>query len=496
MITRSNKGIRLLVVEPLDLERVIHKSKRAVDTLQETIDSVKIQASIDTIHPPSIDTIHLMLIDSIDTIPLVSENTIRPGTVHRGTVHMDTVHPMSIDTVYLKSIDTVYSLLIDTVHSLSIDTVYHASIDTVHCDTVHYNTVHLGTVHPNIVYPVKNDTTCGETEKIEVFILKVDENEMLRNEEGRTRNSAGQLINTQGAVIPDVIVVAEMNEFDLSREWYDWVGQYPFHGLPHQDPRSHIEELEYLVSRSEQNEVSEYHMLCKIFPYSIYGDAFNWFSQLQPGSITSWDDIERAFLYKFLYDAEATRKKEKNDKWDRFLASLDEEYMIPIHLLDEIMAKRDEQHGFGEPSKAKEAETSYPTSTLNDTSTSTSIDGTTSTSSDDKTSTSIDITTSSSIHSGHVLEQKEFDVCEILRDGDITTRSDKSGEKKRTNWKKRKRIKDGPQVSLIPRFSDGVRKSRVRSRCFSKPFAKLRALLIAEMIDKGEESMEEAFTQE
>ncbi|KAF2597416.1 hypothetical protein F2Q68_00009918 [Brassica cretica] len=64
------------------------------------------------------------------------------------------------------------------------------------------------------------------------------------------------------------------------------------------------------------------------------------------------------------------------------------------------------------------------------------------------------------------------------------------------NWKKRKRIKGDPQLSLIPHFSDGVRKSIVRSRCFSQPFAKLRALLIAEMIDKGEESMEEAFTQE
>ncbi|KAL0772025.1 hypothetical protein Bca101_037176 [Brassica carinata] len=44
--------------------------------------------------------------------------------------------------------------------------------------------------------------------------------------------------------------------------------------------------------------------------------------------------------------------------------------------------------------------------------------------------------------------------------------------------------------------SNGVRKFKVRSRCFSQPFAKLRALLIAEMIDKGEESKEEAFTQE
>ncbi|KAF3485639.1 hypothetical protein F2Q69_00053755 [Brassica cretica] len=59
---------------------------------------------------------------------------------------------------------------------------------------------------------------------------------MLRYEEDRTRNSDGQLINAQGAVIPDVIVVAKMNDFNLSREWYDRVGQDPFQGLPHQDP--------------------------------------------------------------------------------------------------------------------------------------------------------------------------------------------------------------------------------------------------------------------
>nr|VDD35730.1 unnamed protein product [Brassica oleracea] len=115
-------------------------------------------------------------------------------------------------------------------------------------------------------------------------------------------------------------------------------------------------------------------MLCKIFPYSISGDAFRWLSQLQPRSVTSWDDIERAFLYKFLDDAEETREKEKNDKWDRFLASLDEEYMIPIQLLDDVMAKRDEQHGFGEPSKVEEFDTSDPTSASIDNSTPDSID--------------------------------------------------------------------------------------------------------------------------
>ncbi|KAF2534297.1 hypothetical protein F2Q70_00030223 [Brassica cretica] len=79
-------------------------------------------------------------------------------------------------------------------------------------------------------------------------------------------------------------------------------------------------------------------------------------------------------------------------------------------------------------------------------------------SSDTNKPASIDATTSSSIDTGRVSEQKEFDVCENIFDGDTTTRSDKSGGKKRKNWKKRKMIKDGPQLSLIIDFSDGVRK--------------------------------------
>ncbi|KAF3575035.1 hypothetical protein F2Q69_00058645 [Brassica cretica] len=67
-------------------------------------------------------------------------------------------------------------------------------------------------------------------------------------------------------------------------------------------------------------------------------------------------------------------------------------------------------------------------------------------SNDIKKPTSIDATTSPSIDTGRESEQKEFDVCGDLRDGDTTTRSDKSGGKKRRNWNKRKRIKDGPQI--------------------------------------------------
>ncbi|KAF3576165.1 hypothetical protein DY000_02031209 [Brassica cretica] len=52
---------------------------------------------------------------------------------------------------------------------------------------------------------------------------------------------------------------------------------------------------------------------------------------------------------------------------------------------------------------------------------------------------SIDTTTSPSIDTGRISEKKEFDVCGNRIDGETTTRSDKSGGKKRRNWKKRKR---------------------------------------------------------
>ena len=60
-----------------------------------------------------------------------------------------------------------------------------------------------------------------------MLIHKVDENGILRDEEGRTCNNAGHLINAQGAVISDVINGSEVNDFDLNRECYDWIGQDP-----------------------------------------------------------------------------------------------------------------------------------------------------------------------------------------------------------------------------------------------------------------------------
>nr|VDD23167.1 unnamed protein product [Brassica oleracea] len=385
--------------EPAD-SRTIRKSTReeSIDTLQA--------ASIDSVNQASNDIIQLVT---------VHHGTVYPGTVHLDTIHpasIDTVHLQSIDTVHLSSIDTVYPGSIDTVHLSSIVTVHPVSIDTVHPDTVHLNLVHRDTVHPGSVHPntfhpdtvhlVKNDTTCGETEKIEVLIL-------------------------EGAVIPDVIVVAEMNDFDLSREWYDWVGQDPFQGLSHQDPINHIEELEDLLS--EQNEVSEYHMLCKIFPYSISGDAFRWDEQHEFGEPSRVAEAETKLepVEERVHESEASH-------------NADSKHLRPLICAEEADGFHKRVKRIHDPVKiviscdVVEVEFPIPPDRFDKgPAEAASIDTSQIPSNDINKPTSIDATTSPSIETGRVSEQKEFDVCGNLRDGETTTRSDKSGGKKRRN---------------------------------------------------------------
>ncbi|KAF2596598.1 hypothetical protein F2Q68_00010304 [Brassica cretica] len=44
----------------------------------------------------------------------------------------------------------------------------------------------------------------------------------------------------------------------------------------------------------------EDHHFCKLFPYTLAGDATHLFKKLPPRSLTTWNDMRDAFLNKFL----------------------------------------------------------------------------------------------------------------------------------------------------------------------------------------------------
>ncbi|WZZ45372.1 uncharacterized protein LOC125583582 [Brassica napus] len=72
-----------------------------------------------------------------------------------------------------------------------------------------------------------------------------------------------------------------------------------------------LERFEDLIYAIKVEGVSEDYLLCKLFKYSLAGDASHWLKQLPPGSLTSWGAIKNAFLCNFFDEARAEDLKSK-----------------------------------------------------------------------------------------------------------------------------------------------------------------------------------------
>ena len=72
----------------------------------------------------------------------------------------------------------------------------------------------------------------------------------------------------------------------------------------------HLEPFKGLVLAIKANEVPK-EMLCKLFKYSLSGDALRWLKQFPQGSLTSWADIKNEFLRNFFDESWAENLKRK-----------------------------------------------------------------------------------------------------------------------------------------------------------------------------------------
>jgi len=79
-----------------------------------------------------------------------------------------------------------------------------------------------------------------------------------------------------------------------------------FHGLTGANPHKHLKEFHIICSILRPQEVPKNHVKLKAFPFSLDGGAKDWLYYLQPGSITSWDDMKKLFLEKFFLASKTT----------------------------------------------------------------------------------------------------------------------------------------------------------------------------------------------
>ena len=67
----------------------------------------------------------------------------------------------------------------------------------------------------------------------------------------------------------------EIQGFEIRPTYFSHVGQHPYCGLPHENPMDHIETLEDLVSGIQEDEATRDYIICKLFKYSLSGNAIS-----------------------------------------------------------------------------------------------------------------------------------------------------------------------------------------------------------------------------
>ena len=143
---------------------------------------------------------------------------------------------------------------------------------------------------------------------------------------GQLRNTINQIINEQGTEIPVKINLISKRDHEtklllqdylnpgrnysngsaiklpkvdtkksgVSLEYLVLIRQNPFRGTVSKHPHDHIEYLEDMM-------YDEYNH-CKIFPFSLEGDARKWLDQLPTGSLIYWKEIRNTLINQFFDD--------------------------------------------------------------------------------------------------------------------------------------------------------------------------------------------------
>ena len=115
-------------------------------------------------------------------------------------------------------------------------------------------------------------------------------------------NRPDQYYENRSTIRPPTI---QRQDFEMKPQYFTLMGQKPYCGLSHEHPMDHLERFEDLVTAIKAKGVPEDYLFCKLFKYSLAGEASQWLRQLPPGSLTSRADIKNTFLCHFFDEERA-----------------------------------------------------------------------------------------------------------------------------------------------------------------------------------------------
>ncbi|XP_021775766.1 uncharacterized protein LOC110739625 [Chenopodium quinoa] len=118
---------------------------------------------------------------------------------------------------------------------------------------------------------------------------------------------------TGGILLP----VTETN-FTIHPQYTRMVQTKQFLGSPSEDPIEHLDRFLELCAMIKTNQVSQEYIRMHLFRQSLAGRAKKWLKQVKPNSLTTWKEIVKAFLKRFI-------SEEKTAEMRRKIASFEQE---------------------------------------------------------------------------------------------------------------------------------------------------------------------------
>ncbi|CAL1388816.1 unnamed protein product [Linum trigynum] len=86
---------------------------------------------------------------------------------------------------------------------------------------------------------------------------------------------------------------------------------YTFSGASNEDPHEHLCRFVSICDTMKSPNVSDDAINLRMFSFSLLGNASHWFQNITPRSITTWAQLEKAFLDKYFPPALAMKRQEE-----------------------------------------------------------------------------------------------------------------------------------------------------------------------------------------
>lgn len=163
---------------------------------------------------------------------------------------------------------------------------------------------------------------------------------------GNGRIVLGDYIQVRGPHNQAAIVLSpEAQALEIKPYWFTFVQTNQFSGKSHEDAHSFVESFYKMVRTIPLDQTQLENAYMKLFDLVLIGEAKEWLDLLPAGSLTTWEQVEQAFLTRFYpfsriinTKVEISAFKQKDDEqffktWDRFQKLLKR---CPNHGLSEL----------------------------------------------------------------------------------------------------------------------------------------------------------------